>query len=185
MYIYIQFIPVTTWTKIRKLKWLGIPKFVSAGKFDNEGVKLNFIVLGLFGSNLSDLFTDNNRIIPVNTVYKIAQQVVKHAIFILYIQQFLQLITNNNILLTFVVKQVEVLSFIHGKGLIHGDVKLQNLHLDLKSANRVNVVDLGFACPVWNSLGEDSLKENVGTLEYMSRDAHKGGIKIIQIYVHC
>lgn len=60
---------------------------------------------------------------------------------------------------------------------MHGDIKSENLLMDLHSCDQVYLVDFGlaFRCKQSTELKADPKKAHDGTLQYTSRDAHIGG----------
>jgi len=75
--------------------------------------------------------------------------------------------------------QLQVLEYIHGKDYAHCDVKGANLLIGNtpSTKDRVYLVDFGLAsrCTSDAVYTEDARKSNNGTIEYLSRDAHRGG----------
>lgn len=68
---------------------------------------------------------------------------------------------------------------MHSKDYAHGDVKGANLLLGNTNStkDRVYLIDFGLAsrCTTDEVYTEDARKCNNGTIEYLSRDAHRGG----------
>lgn len=75
--------------------------------------------------------------------------------------------------------QLDVLEYIHGKGYVHADIKGANILLGLskETSNQVYLVDFGLAghFSTAKQFTPDPKKAHDGTIEYLSRDAHKGG----------
>ena len=80
------------------------------------------------------------------------------------------------------ILQIDVLEYIHSVGYVHGDIKGDNLLLgrNKDSENQVYLVDFGLASKhsLKTEFKPDPKKAHDGTIEYTSRDAHNGGIKI-------
>lgn len=74
---------------------------------------------------------------------------------------------------------MDVLEYIHSKDYIHADIKGANILLGLGkgSENQVYVVDFGLATKFTTAseYKPDPKRAHDGTIEYLSRDAHKGG----------
>lgn len=69
------------------------------------------------------------------------------------------------------------MEYIHSKGYIHADIKPANILTSLHSKKQVYLVDYGLAGH-YNTKDEykdDPKKAHNGTIEYLSRDAHRGG----------
>ena len=64
----------------RKLKILGMPKYIASGSCDIQGVKCRFMVMEKFGTDLQKSFEANGKRFPVNTVMSIGTRVVSHDI---------------------------------------------------------------------------------------------------------
>lgn len=74
-----------------------------------------------------------------------------------------------------------MLQFIHQCGYIHGDIKGANILLgsNKKTASQqVYLVDFGLASKYFtgSEFKPNKKKAHNGTIEYLSRDAHDGGI---------
>lgn len=129
--------------------WVGIPKFYGSGSVTVENQKLRFVVMTRFGSDLEKFFKSGSKPLPIATVLNIAVQVINS------------------------------LEYIHSKNYTHNDVKAQNLLLDEGGCD-VYLVDFGLACKFKDNFGfhcdgdGDERKAHEGTLEYTSRDAHRG-----------
>ncbi|XP_003488762.1 serine/threonine-protein kinase VRK1 [Bombus impatiens] len=137
---------INSWKQKKKLTTLGMPQYIGSGSHEYKNIKYRFIIMDRYGTDLWKLFEANNRRFPEHTVYKIALQIVN------------------------------VLEYIHYKTYVHADIKGANLLLDLKSQNRVYLVDFGLAShyTTKNEYKLDPKKAHNGTIEYTSRDAHMG-----------
>lgn len=139
-------IEIEKWKKDKKLKGLGMPKFLGSGSHELKGMKYRFLVMDRYGTDLWKLFLENNRIFPHHTVYKVIWQIIN------------------------------VLEYIHQKSYVHGDIKGANLLLELKNPNQVYLLDFGLACKVNSKeeYKLNPKKAHNGTIEYTSRDNHMG-----------
>lgn len=73
-----------------------------------------------------------------------------------------------------IVQIISALEFLHSFGYSHGDIKTENMLLDLKEPEipRLKMTDLGLALP-FNST-QISVQPHRGTLLFISEDAHRG-----------
>lgn len=65
---------------------------------------------------------------------------------------------------------VSAVSYIHKKGIVHRDIKLENILLD-KVTNRIKLADFGLSC-IWDK--NTFLKTNCGSPEYAAPELHFG-----------
>lgn len=65
---------------------------------------------------------------------------------------------------------VSAVSYLHKKGIVHRDIKLENILLD-KLTNRIKLADFGLSC-VWDK--NTFLKTNCGSPEYAAPELHYG-----------
>ena len=131
--------------------WVGIPRFYGHGSTLINGLRLRFLVMTRFGSDIEKFFQSGKKPIPLPTVLNIGIQIINS------------------------------LEYIHSKGYTHNDIKAQNLLLDKGGSDGdVFLVDFGLASRFKDTLGfhheggEDERFAHDGTLEYTSRDAHIG-----------
>lgn len=129
--------------------WLGLPHYHASGSVTVAGTRLRFIVITRFGADIEKFFQSGAKPLPLHTVLNIAVQVVNS------------------------------LEYIHQHHYTHNDIKAQNLLLDNGGCD-VFLVDFGLACRYKDRAGfhkdgaGDERKAHDGTLEYTSRDAHRG-----------
>ncbi|XP_054010460.1 serine/threonine-protein kinase VRK1 [Hylaeus anthracinus] len=137
---------INSWQKKKKLSALGMPRYIGSGSHEYKNIKYRFVVMDRYGTDLWKLFEENNKQFPEHTVYKIALQIIN------------------------------VLEYIHFKTYVHADIKGANLLLDLKSQDKVYLVDFGLAShyTTKDEYKLDPKKAHNGTIEYTSRDAHMG-----------
>ncbi|XP_066141531.1 serine/threonine-protein kinase VRK1-like isoform X2 [Euwallacea fornicatus] len=128
------------------VKSLGMPIYHGSGSHDYNGEKYRFLVMAKFNTDLLKLFTQNGKIFPVDTTFKIALQML------------------------------DVLEYIHKCGYVHADLKAANILLnDVKNAH-CYLVDYGLASKftVAKEFKPNPKKAHDGTMEFLSRDAHQG-----------
>lgn len=74
---------------------------------------------------------------------------------------------------------MDVLEYIHEHGYVHADIKGANILLGLakETENQSYLVDFGLATKyqTGDTFKPNPKKAHDGTIEYLSRDAHKGG----------
>nr|CAD7194646.1 unnamed protein product [Timema douglasi] len=138
---------IDEWMKARKLKSLGMPRFVASGSHSSGGHKYRFMVMERFGQDLDSLLAKGGKTFPLPAVLRIARQVL------------------------------DVLEYMHSKSYVHADIKAANLLLGhLKgSENQVYLVDFGMASRQSADCKNNPKKAHNGTIEFLSRDSHAGG----------
>ncbi|XP_065340100.1 serine/threonine-protein kinase VRK1-like [Cloeon dipterum] len=138
---------IEEYTKQKKLPYLNLPQYLGSGSHEIKGMKHRFVVTNKFGEDLWSIFKVNKKF-PFGTILRIAQQTL------------------------------QVLEYIHSKDYAHCDVKGANLLVgnSPSTKNRVYLVDFGLASRCTSDVvyTEDARKSNNGTIEYLSRDAHRG-----------
>lgn len=140
---------IEEWKIKKKLKILGMPKFIAFGSHELNGTKYRFLVMQRFGDDLQKKFLLNKKKFSLKTV------------------------------LTLGIKLMDILEFIHHQGYIHADIKASNLLLGYGKEDEVFLVDYGLACKYLSEgrhkpYLEDPRKAHDGTIEFTSRDAHVG-----------
>ncbi|XP_045601482.1 serine/threonine-protein kinase VRK1 [Procambarus clarkii] len=142
---------IETWKRERKLKRLGMPKFLGSGSFEYNSQKFRFMVMERFGCDLQKILEQHSKRFSFKTVYQVGIQIL------------------------------DVLEYIHSKEYIHADIKASNLLIGYKpgTENQVFLVDFGLACRYANDgkhkeYKYDQRKAHDGTIEFTSRDAHIG-----------
>nr|XP_023016800.1 serine/threonine-protein kinase VRK1-like [Leptinotarsa decemlineata] len=140
---------VEQFKKQKGLKTFGMPVYLGSGSHEHNGEKYRFIVMQKFGTDLWKLFLEHNRTFPATTVFKVAIQIL------------------------------DVLQYIHERGYVHADIKGANILMGVTKDTlnkQVYLVDFGLAAK-YNTDAEfkpNPKKAHDGTIEYLSRDAHKG-----------
>ncbi|KAK4328834.1 hypothetical protein Pmani_000776 [Petrolisthes manimaculis] len=142
---------IEAWKKERRLKRLGMPKYLGSGSFEYSGNKYRFMVMERFGLDLQKILEQHSKRFSFKTVYQVGIQIL------------------------------DVLEYIHSKEYIHADIKASNLLVGHKAGteNQVFLVDFGLACRYANDgkhkeYKYDQRKAHDGTIEFTSRDAHIG-----------
>ena len=67
---------VTRWTKEHGLKYLALPKYISAGAHEHGSVKYRFMVMERFGEDIESKFCGNGRKFSLKTVCYLALRLV-------------------------------------------------------------------------------------------------------------
>ncbi|XP_068239405.1 serine/threonine-protein kinase VRK1-like isoform X1 [Palaemon carinicauda] len=142
---------IEAWKKEKKLKALGMPKYLGSGSFEFKGQRYRFMVMERFGSDLQKILEQHSKRFSFKTVYQVGIQIL------------------------------DALEYIHSKEYIHADIKASNLLVGYQpgTQNQVYLVDFGLACRYANDgkhkeYKYDQRKAHDGTIEFTSRDAHIG-----------
>nr|CAD7393428.1 unnamed protein product [Timema cristinae] len=137
---------IDEWMKARKLKSLGMPRFVASGSHSSGSHKYRFMVMERFGQDLDSLLAKGGKTFPLPAVLRIARQVL------------------------------DVLEYMHSKSYVHADIKAANLLLGhvKGSENQVYLVDFGMASRQSADCKNNPKKAHNGTIEFLSRDSHAG-----------
>ncbi|KAL4238281.1 Serine/threonine-protein kinase vrk1 [Mactra antiquata] len=141
------------WIKSKKLKYLGVPRYIASGQHAYNGEDYRFMVMERFSTDLQKVFEDNGKLFPKQAVYAIA------------------------------LRMIDALEYLHENGYIHADIKASNCLLGFKKgkidSDSVHLVDFGLAAKYapndkHREYKEDPRKAHDGTIEFTSIDAHKG-----------
>ncbi|XP_066911062.1 serine/threonine-protein kinase VRK1-like [Clytia hemisphaerica] len=142
---------VSTWMKEKKKKHLGIPLYIATGSFEHDGNKYRFLVMDRFGTDVEKIYKEHGYVFPESTVYSLGLRII------------------------------DALEYMHSKEYVHADIKSSNIMLGFSKADKLKVylLDYGLAyryCPGGQHVAykEDPKRRHDGTIEYTSRDAHKG-----------
>ncbi|KAB7503806.1 Serine/threonine-protein kinase VRK1 [Armadillidium nasatum] len=159
---------IENWKKEKKLKRLGMPKYLGSGSHEYNGQKYRFMVMERFGEDLQKIIEKHNKKFSYKTVYQVVIQIIPVTghLHIFYHPKDLRL---------------EVLEYIHHYEYIHADIKASNLLVGHRpgTENQVFLVDYGLACRYkidgkHKEYKYDQRKAHDGTIEFTSRDAHIG-----------
>ncbi|XP_073528498.1 serine/threonine-protein kinase VRK2 isoform X2 [Phyllobates terribilis] len=140
---------VKKWIHSHKLDYLGIPRYWGTGEINYNSSSYRFMVVDRLGEDLQKLQMNNGGRLPVKTVMQIG------------------------------IRMLDILEYIHEHEYIHGDIKAGNILLHVSDPNQVYLADYGLSyryCPngKHKEYKEDRSKCHNGTIEFTSRDAHKG-----------
>ena len=142
---------VEAWKSKKKISQLGMPQYVASGSHERNGIKYRFMIMERFSTDLQKLFEQNGKRFPKHSVFQMG------------------------------IKLLDVLQYIHDHEYVHGDIKAANILLGYKkgTTDQIYLVDYGLAFRYWSSgkhkeYKEDPRKKHDGTIEFTSRDAHKG-----------
>ncbi|CAK81398.1 unnamed protein product (macronuclear) [Paramecium tetraurelia] len=122
---------------------IGIPKYYGYYQQDN----FNFLVMEQLGKSLEDIFTDNNRLLSLQSVTVLALQML------------------------------ECVEYLHTKHFLHRDIKPDNFLLGKAHKDRVYMVDYGLAKKYMIKDSHIPYKDNkalTGTARYASINTHLG-----------
>jgi len=140
---------IKEWMRVKSLKSLGVPRFIGFGNHEHGGQKNRFIVMQRFGTDLQKLFEQNGKLFPTHTVFLLG------------------------------LKLLNVLEYLHGNDYVHADIKASNILTGYSDPHQVYLIDYGLAFRYMvdnkhKEYKEDPRKAHDGTVEFTSRDAHKG-----------
>ncbi|XP_073986683.1 serine/threonine-protein kinase VRK1-like isoform X2 [Rhodnius prolixus] len=142
---------IAEWKSIRRLANLGMPHMYSFGSHVHRGTRMRFIVLPRYGESIEKMLMKNSYKFHVKTALTLASHILN------------------------------VLEYVHSKGYVHSDLKGHNMVLGAERNHApVYLVDFGLATRYRNKNGThkeaspDGRKAEAGTMEFSSRDAHKG-----------
>ncbi|XP_056423685.1 serine/threonine-protein kinase VRK2 isoform X2 [Hyla sarda] len=139
---------VNKWIHRHNLDYIGIPRYWGTGEA-NYNSSYRFMVVDRLGADLQKLLKDNSGRLPAKTVMQIG------------------------------IRMLDVLEYIHEHEYVHGDIKAGNILLHTSNTNKVYLADYGLSYRYWpngkhKEYKEDPRKCHNGTIEFTSRDAHKG-----------
>ncbi|KAG8545853.1 hypothetical protein GDO81_020194 [Engystomops pustulosus] len=140
---------VTLWIHRHNLDYLGIPRYWGTGELNYNSSSYRFMVVDRLGTDLQKMQNNNSGRLPAKTVMQIG------------------------------IRMLDVLEYIHEHEYVHGDIKAGNILLHSLDASKVYLADYGLSyryCPngKHKEYKEDPRKCHNGTIEFTSRDAHKG-----------
>ncbi|KAM3931648.1 serine/threonine-protein kinase VRK2 isoform 2-T4 [Leptodactylus fuscus] len=155
---------VKKWIHHHNLDYLGIPRYWGTGDVHHNSSHYRFMVVDRLGTDLQKLQNNNSGRLPAKTVMQIG------------------------------IRMLDVLEYIHEHEYTHGDIKAANILLHASDPNKVYLADYGLSyryCPngKHKEHKEDPRKCHNGTIEFTSRDAHKGADLSrrgdLEILAHC
>lgn len=144
---------VDEWCKEKKMKYIGVPRYISSGAHTRGNETYRFMVMERFGSDVQKIFEQAGKKFSRHTVCALA------------------------------LRLLDTLQYIHEKGYAHADIKASNLLTGFSQGkqqpNQVYLVDFGlaykyFCDDVHKEYKEDPKRCHDGTVEFTSIDAHKG-----------
>lgn len=144
---------IDDFTKLKKLKYLGVPKYIASGQHSYKGSNYRFMVMQRFSQDLQGLFEGAGKKFSQQTVYAIA------------------------------LRLIDALEYLHENYYVHADVKASNCllgyHAGKVEVDKVYLVDYGLAVKYapdgkHKAYKEEPKKAHDGTIEFTSLDAHKG-----------
>ncbi|KAK3714383.1 hypothetical protein QZH41_020630 [Actinostola sp. cb2023] len=144
---------IKSWMKSHKLKHLGVPMYQGSGLVEHGGAKLRFMVMQRFGQDVDEIFLQHGRQFDIKTVLSLG------------------------------IRIIDILEYIHENEYVHADIKGSNLMMGYTKANKDQVYLLDYGLTMrFNPNGqhkeykEDPKRKHDGTVEFTSRDAHKGAV---------
>ncbi|XP_033735096.1 serine/threonine-protein kinase VRK1-like isoform X2 [Pecten maximus] len=144
---------IEAWKKTKKLKYLGLPKFIATGSYMRANIQYRFMVMERFGSDVQKLFEGAGKRFETHTVYCLA------------------------------LRMIDALEYMHHNGYVHADIKASNMLLGFRAGKQqpdeVYLVDYGLAVKYQRdgehkAYKEDKRMAHDGTIEFTSTDAHLG-----------
>jgi len=142
---------ITGWMKENKKKHIGVPLYIATGSFDHNGTKYRFLVMDRFGTDIEKIYKENDFVFPEETVFSLGLRII------------------------------DALEYMHAKEYVHADIKSSNIMLGYAKTSKLKVYLLDYGLAYRYKPGgthvtykEDPKRRHDGTIEYTSRDAHKG-----------
>jgi vaccinia related kinase len=141
---------LTAYKAKNKLKFLGLPHLIRFGVFDCGGQSLRFIVMPLYHSSLQTYIDSKpGKAISTADVAKILPIIL------------------------------DAYDYLHSEGVVHADLKAENLMFPFKEENNLKVltlIDFGMAGRLTDRAVEQPNKKKAhnGTPYFTSTDAHRG-----------
>lgn len=144
---------IDDWVKNKKMKYLGVPKYIAHGTHQRDKENFRFMVMPRFGSDLQKIFEGCGKHFAKETVLALG------------------------------LRMIDALEYLHENGYVHADIKASNILLGFSNQqqlqDQVFLVDYGLALKYspdgsHKQYKEDPRKAHDGTIEFTSTDAHKG-----------
>lgn len=70
------FLSAETWMKQKRLKFLGMPRYLGCGSHEYRGERYRFIVLERYGKDFTKIFEESGRRFHLKTVLYLGMQIV-------------------------------------------------------------------------------------------------------------
>ncbi|KAF7637453.1 Protein kinase domain-containing protein [Meloidogyne graminicola] len=153
MHVYMRILKVDMledWKRLKGLKFIGLPQYISSGSFTYENTEIRFLVIPKFAISLESIRESKpGNIFSVNETMCIAKTILYS------------------------------LAYLHDQNYVHGDVKASNLMLESKTGydlSHVVLIDFGLARKLPDEIIEKENKKQAhnGTPLFTSCDAHRG-----------
>ncbi|CAK5089718.1 unnamed protein product [Meloidogyne enterolobii] len=153
MHVYMRVLKVDMleeWKRLKGLKFLGLPHYISSGSFTYENTEIRFLVIPKFATSLESIRESKpGNVFTFNETMLIAKTILYS------------------------------LAYLHDQNYVHGDVKASNLMLENKTGSdlsRVVLIDFGLARKLPDEIIEKENKKQAhnGTPLFTSCDAHRG-----------
>lgn len=144
---------IDSWLQSKKIKYLGVPKYIASGQHEHKGVTYRFMVMERFSKDLQKIFEEAGKTFSKQTVFALA------------------------------LRLIDALEYLHEHYYVHADIKASNCLLGYKQGktdvDSIHLVDFGLAAKyepggTHREYKEDPRKAHDGTVEFTSIDAHKG-----------
>ncbi|XP_059159400.1 serine/threonine-protein kinase VRK1-like isoform X2 [Physella acuta] len=136
-----------------RLRYLGVPPFIATGNLEHKSKEYRFLVMPRFGTDLQKLLLENGDKFSPMVTFAVG------------------------------LRMIDALHFIHDNEYVHADIKAANILQGYVKGkvipNEVYLVDYGLASRytvdgVHREYKEDPKRAHDGTIEFTSRDAHRG-----------
>lgn len=142
---------VSNWMNKIKKNYVGVPVYIATGSFEDNNIKYRFLVMQRFGTDVEKIYKKSDYKFPEQTVFSLGLRVL------------------------------DALEYMHEHEYCHADIKSSNLMMGHKKSDqsKMYLLDFGLAYRfnpngVHAKYKEDPKRKHDGTIEYTSRDAHKG-----------
>jgi len=136
-------------TSRNKLQYLPVPPYISSGMTEYKSAEYRFLTMPRYGTDLQKLLDECGGIFPAKVVFSVG------------------------------LRMIDALQYLHESEYVHADIKAANILQGYQKTDQVYLVDYGLAYRYTvdgnhKVYKEDPRKAHDGTIEFTSRDAHKG-----------